>query len=30
MAGFWDPRKARKQQQEHEARVNAELAKIDA
>jgi MFS family permease len=28
MAGFWDPRKAKKQQQEHEAWVEAELAKL--
>jgi MFS family permease len=28
MAGFWDPRKARRQEQEHEAWVEAELAKL--
>ena len=28
MAGFWDPRRARKQEQEHEAWVAAELAKL--
>src|SRR5205807_254159 len=30
MAGFWDPRKAREQEQEHEAWVAAELAKLRA
>jgi MFS transporter, ACS family, D-galactonate transporter len=28
MAGFWDPRKARKQEQDHEAWLEAELAKL--
>jgi len=28
MAGFWDPRKAKVQEQEHEAMVDAELAKL--
>jgi hypothetical protein len=30
MAGFWDPRKAKKQEKEHEAWVEAELAKLRA
>ena len=30
MAGFWDPRKARKQEHEHEQWVEAELAKLRA
>jgi hypothetical protein len=30
MAGFWDPRKARKQEQEHEAWVEAEMARLHA
>jgi hypothetical protein len=30
MAGFWDPRKARRQEQEHEAWVQAELAKLQS
>lgn len=29
MAGFWDPRKARRQEQEHEAWVRAEMARLD-
>ena len=28
MAGFWDPRKAKRQEEEHEAWLNAELAKL--
>ncbi|MEP7020305.1 MAG: MFS transporter [Pseudonocardiales bacterium] len=28
MAGFWDPRKARRQEEEHERMVDAELAKL--
>jgi ACS family D-galactonate transporter-like MFS transporter len=28
MAGFWDPRKAKKKEQEHEAWVDAEMAKL--
>ena len=28
MAGFWDPRKAKKQEDEHEAWVDAEVAKL--
>jgi MFS transporter, ACS family, D-galactonate transporter len=28
MAGFWDPRKARRQEEEHEAWLDAELAKL--
>ncbi|MGH3498782.1 MAG: MFS transporter [Nocardioidaceae bacterium] len=30
MAGFWDPRKAKRKEQEHEAWVDAELAKLSA
>jgi hypothetical protein len=30
MAGFWDPRKARKQEHEHEVWVEAEMAKLHA
>jgi len=28
MAGFWDPRKAKRKEEEHEAWVDAELAKL--
>ncbi len=28
MAGFWDPRRAKKQEQEHEALIDVELAKL--
>jgi ACS family D-galactonate transporter-like MFS transporter len=28
MAGFWDPRKAKQKEQEHEVWVEAELAKL--
>jgi hypothetical protein len=28
MAGYWDPRKAKRAEQEHEAWVTAELAKL--
>ena len=28
MAGYWDPRKAKRQEEEHEAWLNAELAKL--
>jgi MFS family permease len=28
MAGFWDPRKAKRQEEEHEALVDAEMAKL--
>ncbi|MGI8667921.1 MAG: hypothetical protein ACR2N4_18140 [Jatrophihabitans sp.] len=30
MAGFWDPRKAKAKEDEHEAWVDAELAKLAA
>ena len=30
MAGFWDPRRARRQEAEHEAWVQGELAKLRA
>jgi hypothetical protein len=30
MAGFWDPRKAKQKEQEHEAWVQAELAKLQS
>jgi MFS family permease len=30
MAGFWDPRKAKRKEQEHEAWVQAELAKLQS
>jgi hypothetical protein len=29
MVGFWSPRKAKKHQDEHEAMVEAELAKLN-
>ena len=29
MAGFWDPRKAKRAEEEHEARIAAELAALE-
>jgi hypothetical protein len=29
MAGFWDPRKARRAEEEHEAQIAAELATLE-